>query len=170
MNVAMVVIGTILSSLTIVLAVTVIVVKRKRRSSSLKNKEKILLKFNSGVAANGTLYKIPSQTLLRPYETYILVVSPNEIGEFHQEQYVVLKQGENIFGRDKKKVDFVIKDHYVSKQHFIIRVEGRQLVLVDCESMNGTYLNHNRVDVFPELIKDGDEIQVSHTIFIVQLL
>ena len=41
MNVAMVVIGTILSSLTIVLAVTVIVVKRKRRSSSLKNKEKI---------------------------------------------------------------------------------------------------------------------------------
>lgn len=104
MNVVMVVIGTILSSLTIALAVTVIVVKRKRRYSSLENKKKMLPKFSSGFATNGTLYKIPSQTLLCPYETYILVVSPNEIGEFHQEQYVVLKQGENIFGRDKKKL------------------------------------------------------------------
>lgn len=115
------------------------------------------------------LHKNSDQPLLYPEETYMLVLETNEIDELQKEKYITLKQGDNIFGRDKQEADFVIEDRYVSKKHFIIKVFGTQLILIDCESMNGTYLNHKRVDVFPESIKRDDEIQVSQTKFIVKV-
>ena len=84
----------------------------------------------------------------------MLVLETNEIDELQKEKYITLKQGDNIFGRDKQEADFVF---------------GTQLILIDCERMNGTYLNHKRVDVFPESIKRDDEIQVSQTKFIVKV-
>ena len=39
----------------------------------------------------------------------MLVVETNEIDEVQKEKYITLKQGDNIFGRDKQEADFIIK-------------------------------------------------------------
>lgn len=174
MNIVVIIIGVALSCLTLALAITVIMAKQKKKAAHLqKKKSEYLQKVTSEpiiqFSTKELLHKNSDQPLLYPGETYMLVVETNEIDEVQKEKYITLKQGDNIFGRDKQEADFVIKDQYVSKKHFIIKVFGTQLILIDCESMNGTYLNHKRVDVFPESIKKDDEIQVSHTKFIVKV-
>mgnify|MGYP000015386192 FL=1 len=177
MNIAVIIVGIILSCLTFALAITVIIAKQKKKSAYLQKKKSAYLQYKRKVTSEPIiqfstkelLHKNSDQPLLYPEETYMLVLETNEIDELQKEKYITLKQGDNIFGRDKQEADFVIKDQYVSKKHFIIKVFGTQLILIDCESMNGTYLNHKRVDVFPESIKKDDEIQVSHTRFIVRV-
>lgn len=169
MNIAMIIIGVVISCLTFALTITVIRTKQKKKSAYLQYKEKVASEPIIQFSTKELLHKNSDQPLLYPGETYMLVVETNEIDEFQKEKYIILKQGDNIFGRDKQEADFVIKDQYVSKKHFIIKVFGTQLILIDCESMNGTYLNHKRVDVFPESIKKDDEIQVSHTRFVVKV-
>ena len=169
MNIAVIIVGIILSCLTFALAITVIIAKQKKKSAYLQYKGKVTSESIIQFSTKELLHKNSDQPLLYPEETYMLVLETNEIDELQKEKYITLKQGDNIFGRDKQEADFVIKDQYVSKKHFIIKVFGTQLILIDCESMNGTYLNHKRVDVFPESIKKDDEIQVSHTKFIVKV-
>lgn len=177
MNIAVIIVGIILSCLTFVFAITVIIAKQKKKSAYLQKKKSAYLQYKGKVTSEPIiqfstkelLHKNSDQPLLYPEETYMLVLETNEIDELQKETYITLKQGDNIFGRDKQEADFVIEDRYVSKKHFIIKVFGTQLILIDCESMNGTYLNHKRVDVFPESIKRDDEIQVSQTKFIVKV-
>lgn len=54
--------------------------------------------------------------------------------------------------------DIFLDDITVSRRHAEIRREGERFVLVDTGSLNGTYLNRERVESAP--IRSGDEIQV----------
>lgn len=69
-----------------------------------------------------------------------------------------LQPGENVLGRGRDAA--VSIDHpSVSRRHAIVRVEGGQAVLEDCESKNGTFVQGQRV-TRPEPLRDRDEIRL----------
>ncbi len=60
--------------------------------------------------------------------------------------------------------DIVIVSKRVSREHAVVRREGRQVLLEDLNSANGTYLNDERV-LAPAELQDGDKIAVGDVIF-----
>lgn len=65
-----------------------------------------------------------------------------------------------IIGRDKQSCDIAFPDQRVSKQHILIRYREQKYTITDMDSMNGIYLNGEKVvDTFP--LRPGDEIKVA---------
>jgi len=56
--------------------------------------------------------------------------------------------------------DLVFPDREISRHHCRIRREGRDYVLEDLGSKNGTYVNGQRL-TGPHVLLDGDEIQIA---------
>ncbi len=54
--------------------------------------------------------------------------------------------------------DIFLDDVTVSRRHVEIRRDGREYSVADVGSLNGTYLNRERVDQAP--LRDGDELQI----------
>ncbi len=54
--------------------------------------------------------------------------------------------------------DIFLDDVTVSRRHVEIQRAGADYVVRDAGSLNGTYLNRNRVDEAP--LRDGDELQI----------
>lgn len=54
--------------------------------------------------------------------------------------------------------DIFLDDVTVSRRHVEIVRSGRDYLVRDAGSLNGTYLNRNRVDDTP--LRDGDELQI----------
>jgi len=54
--------------------------------------------------------------------------------------------------------DIFLDDITVSRRHAEIRREGTTYTLLDTGSLNGTYLNRERIEASP--LGDGDEIQI----------
>ena len=61
--------------------------------------------------------------------------------------------------------EIVILDKRSSREHAVIRREGRKLILEDQGSTNGTYLNGERL-LNPILLRDGDQVRVGDIVFI----
>jgi hypothetical protein len=57
--------------------------------------------------------------------------------------------------------EIVLVDPSVSRAHAIVEVDGRQPVVRDLGSTNGTFVNGRRVSV--ENLRDGDELQFGNT-------
>ncbi len=55
--------------------------------------------------------------------------------------------------------DIFLDDISVSRHHLRFVREGEQLMLEDLGSMNGTYLNRDRIDG-PRRLQDGDQIHI----------
>ena len=60
--------------------------------------------------------------------------------------------------------EIVILDKRSSREHAVIRQEGRKLILEDQGSTNGTYLNDERL-LSPVQLRDGDQVRVGDVIF-----
>jgi pSer/pThr/pTyr-binding forkhead associated (FHA) protein len=60
-------------------------------------------------------------------------------------------------GRDAGS-DIFLDDVTVSRRHAEIRRNGNEFTIVDSDSLNGTFVNRNRVDKAP--LHNGDEIQI----------
>ena len=54
--------------------------------------------------------------------------------------------------------DIFLDDATVSRHHVEFRLENGQFLLVDLDSLNNTYVNHEPVD--SAVLVDGDEIQI----------
>jgi hypothetical protein len=67
-----------------------------------------------------------------------------------------------------RQCDVVLSDPNVSRQHAEIRPRGGSWVLTDLGSTNGTVLNGRRVDR-PEVIKQGDEIELGTSVITFEL-
>ena len=67
-----------------------------------------------------------------------------------------------------RQCDVVLSDPNVSRQHAEIRPRGGSWVLTDLGSTNGTLLNGRRVDR-PEVIKQGDEIELGTSVITFEL-
>ena len=60
--------------------------------------------------------------------------------------------------------DIVIASKRVSREHAVVRREGRQVLLEDLNSANGTFLNDERV-LAPAELQDGDKIAIGDVVF-----
>ena len=69
-------------------------------------------------------------------------------------------EGSNIIGRGQQ-ADFRLPDTGVSRQHAEVTWDGRNAVLVDLQSTNGTTVNDMKIDNW--LLGDGDVITVGHS-------
>mgnify|MGYP001462204913 FL=1 len=97
---------------------------------------------------------------------------PTELTEMPQDPVVTLllqdgssrtflvNEGSNIIGRSND-ADFRLPDTGVSRQHAEITWDGRDAVLVDLESTNGTTVNETPIDNW--LLGDGDVITIGHS-------
>ncbi|QGU06021.1 FHA domain-containing protein FhaA [Corynebacterium occultum] len=72
----------------------------------------------------------------------------------------LVHEGSNIIGRSND-VDFRLPDTGVSRQHAEVTWDGRDAVLVDLQSTNGTTVNDTPVENW--LLADGDVITMGHS-------
>ena len=83
--------------------------------------------------------------------------------------FLVVKRGPNVGSRFALDADVIqagrhpdshifLDDITVSRRHVEIRREGVGYVVHDAGSLNGTYLNRERVDAAP--LQNGDELQI----------
>lgn len=64
-------------------------------------------------------------------------------------------------GRDSAVCDVVLSDETASASHARVRREGKVFVLYNLASLNGTYINEQRIERV--LLHDGDKIKVGET-------
>jgi ABC-type multidrug transport system ATPase subunit len=64
-----------------------------------------------------------------------------------------------VIGRDREHVDFLLDHPHVSRLHAFVRVQGRDVVLTDQRSANGTYVNGQRITQ-PTVLGVGDRIDI----------
>ena len=79
-------------------------------------------------------------------------------GQEHPLQNVVSRMGRAV------ENEIVILDKRSSREHALIRREGRKSILEDMGSTNGTYLNGERLQQAVQL-RDGDQIRVGDVAF-----
>lgn len=95
-----------------------------------------------------------------PATTVVLLLQDGSNRKFE------VKPGSNIIGRGTV-ADFRLPDTGVSRQHAEITWDGRDAVLVDLHSTNGTMVNDSPIDNW--LLADGDVISMGHSVMEVQI-
>lgn len=75
------------------------------------------------------------------------------------EQRWVIEKAELTLGRSPDN-DLVFPDREISRHHARIRRQGREYVIEDLGSKNGTFVNDKRLTE-PRVLQDGDEIQIA---------
>jgi len=70
---------------------------------------------------------------------------------------IALDTDEITIGRHPES-DIFLDDVTVSRRHAIVRRDETRYVVLDAGSLNGTYVNQERVDELD--LSDGDEVQV----------
>lgn len=73
-------------------------------------------------------------------------------------QRIPLAEGENILGRDEEATAH-FDSPTVSRRHARIQISGREAILVDLGSKNGTFLRGERV-MAPTPLSSGDQVRI----------
>ena len=93
-------------------------------------------------------------TITRLSEGTALLISTR--GAVSGSRYL-LDEDEITVGRDPR-ADILLDDSTVSRQHAVFRRVNGQYSVIDAGSLNGTYVNRQRVD--QAVLKNGDEIMI----------
>lgn len=91
-----------------------------------------------------------------PAMAWLVIKSGPRLG-----QQFGLTRGRNTIGRDGTRCDIVLDDGAVSAEHARINFENGQFVIYDLASLNGTFVNRQRVQ--RQLLMDGDLIRLGNT-------
>jgi pSer/pThr/pTyr-binding forkhead associated (FHA) protein len=83
----------------------------------------------------------------------LIVVFPESSSEF-----IELNEGSYRIGRSEES-DLFLNDLTVSRKHAVLTVKGRDVLIEDLGSLNGTFVNGNLIEERTKL-KDGDIIQI----------
>ena len=94
------------------------------------------------------------QTISRLADDTALLIATR--GALSGSRYL-LDEDEVTVGRDPR-ADILLDDSTVSRQHAVFRRENDTFVVYDSGSLNGTYVNRQRVD--KATLKNGDEIMI----------
>ena len=76
---------------------------------------------------------------------------------------IAIDQDEMIIGRDAD-TQIRLSSNRASRHHAFLRQRGTDCILVDNDSHNGVILNG--VKIHSAILREGDVIQVAHTIFV----
>lgn len=97
----------------------------------------------------------------RQREFVVSLVKPVRLGRSDPTQ--------NIFPEVDLSGDLAL-EYGVSREHVSIFERGRDVLVEDMGSTNGTLLNGNRLDPYmPEILKDGDQLQLGKLLIEVRL-
>ena len=94
------------------------------------------------------------QTISRLADDTALLITTR--GALSGSRYL-LDEDEVTVGRDPR-ADILLDDSTVSRQHAVFRRENGAYTVIDAGSLNGTYVNRQRVD--KATLKNGDEIMI----------
>lgn len=94
------------------------------------------------------------QTISRLADDMALLIATR--GALSGSRYL-LDEDEVTVGRDPR-ADILLDDSTVSRQHAVFRRENGAYTVIDAGSLNGTYVNRQRVD--KATLKNGDEIMI----------
>lgn len=94
------------------------------------------------------------QTISRLADDTALLIATR--GALSGSRYL-LDEDEVTVGRDPR-ADILLDDSTVSRQHAVFRRENGVYTVIDAGSLNGTYVNRQRVD--KATLKNGDEIMI----------
>ena len=94
------------------------------------------------------------QTISRLADDTALLIATR--GALSGSRYL-LDEDEVTVGRDPR-ADILFDDSTVSRQHAVFRRENGAYTVIDAGSLNGTYVNRQRVD--KATLKNGDEIMI----------
>ncbi len=96
-------------------------------------------------------------------KAYLKLINKKHSLPFKIEEYYSINKSISLGRRGDN--DIIIKDPYISKQHFQIIEDEDEYYLEDLNSVNGTYLNGDRIiDIIR--LKDGDIIKVGQIEFL----
>jgi pSer/pThr/pTyr-binding forkhead associated (FHA) protein len=101
----------------------------------------------------------PTRPSTAPVGTALLTV----IGDDLAVDYFALTGDEALIGRSMDAA-VVLDDVTVSRQHAKLTRQGNQWTVKDLRSLNGTYVNKERVE--SSQLQDGDELQVGRFRFV----
>ncbi len=87
---------------------------------------------------------------------------------FSEDREIVLREGENILGRDEDAA-VSIDSPTTSRRHACIVVARERATLEDLGSRNGTYHRGERITK-PQPLQDGDEIRIGRTVLTFRVL
>lgn len=94
-------------------------------------------------------------------EARIIIIEGEQAGQ----EYKLKK--ENTIGRANTNM-VSLKDAKVSRQHAVIKKTGNEFSIMDLNSSNGIYVNHERVK--EHVLGDGDQFQIGDHVFQFKLL
>ena len=94
------------------------------------------------------------QTISRLADDTALLIATR--GALSGSRYL-LDEDEVTVGRDPR-ADILLDDSTVSRQHAVFRRENGAYTVIDAGSLNGTYVNRQRLD--KATLKNGDEIMI----------
>lgn len=86
-------------------------------------------------------------------EPYLIIIGGHHVGKLYH-----LEMGEMVAGRSPE-CDIWIEDNMISRKHFTIRRDDKEMTIKDLKSTNGTYLNNKRITT--ATLNAGDKIQIS---------
>ena len=87
----------------------------------------------------------------------LVVINGVDLGKKYE-----LTQEQTIIGRSSK-VDIQIDEESISRNHAVIENDGKEVVIRDLRSTNGTYVNDRPTNEHG--LRDGDQVKVGRTIF-----
>ncbi len=84
---------------------------------------------------------------------------------------ILIDKDEFLIGREAAKTNYSIPDNNaISRVHMKIFFENERYYIIDCDSVNGTYLNEKSVSSHtPEMLFDGSEIRINTETFTFQV-
>ena len=97
-------------------------------------------------------------------EPYLKLVNRRSTLKFRVEESYSIRDKSTV-GRGAR-ADIIIADPFLSSVHVQFLREGDSFVLVDNNSTNGTFVNGEKVEGEPCLIKTGDLIKIGQLMFI----
>ncbi len=97
-------------------------------------------------------------------EPYIKLINRRSTLKFRVEESYSIKDKSTV-GRGAK-ASIIIPDPFLSSVHAQFRKEGDGFVLIDNDSTNGTFVNGEKLEDAPCLIKTGDLIKIGQLMFI----
>ncbi len=88
----------------------------------------------------------------------LLVMAGPHVGRIYP-----IRQATTIIGRSSE-CDVAIKDQTISRAHAQIVIDGGQVILIDLDSTNGTFVN--QMPVREQHLREGDKLQLGSTVVV----
>ena len=82
------------------------------------------------------------------------------------DEFILIAKTPFLIGKQAEAVDYcIMHNKSVSRVHASIQKHNGSYILYDMNSVNGTYLNGERLKTDPKMIKHGDRIQIANEAF-----